>query len=98
MEMSEQNWPEQPIACCSEMLRDREGPAKSNYTDLTDKWEQKTHTHTHTVPYLYLLQSMAGGQSCEGVREVPDFTLVVAVLSSLWEKTHARTHARSESC
>lgn len=54
---------------------------------------QKTHTR---VLYLYLLQSMAGGQSCEGAREVPDFTLVVAVFSSLWEKTHPpdQSHAK----
>lgn len=46
---------------------------------------------------MHLLESMAGGQSCEGVREVPDFTLVVAVLSSLWEETHTQRHIETHT-
>lgn len=90
MKPSEQNLPEQPITCCSEMQRDVEGLAKTNDNDLIDKrgTKHRSSKHTHMYSYLYLLQSMAGGQSCKGVRDVPDFTLIVAVLSSLWENTH----------
>lgn len=82
------------------MRRDREGLAKTNYTELMDTWEQGPgpgHTeaamlaekHTHKVTntwYLYLLQSMTGWESHKGVRDVSDLPLIVAVLSSLWAK------------
>lgn len=87
--------------CKVGMQRDSGGLAKTNYIDLMNKWEcgcsprhtkgsgvgGTTFTHTYKFAwYLDLLQSVAGWDSNERVRNVPDLPLVVAVLSSLWEK------------
>lgn len=64
--MSEQHLSEQLITCGSEMQRDREGLAKTNYTDLIDKWEQgpgpghteaamlaEKHTHIKSHSHIF---------------------------------------------
>lgn len=62
METSERNLLEQPITCSSKMLRDGERPAKTNYTDLIDKWVQNTGlAHTHSgVLYIFVLTAVRG--------------------------------------
>lgn len=73
MKMSEQHLSEQLITCGSKMQRDREGLAKTNYTDLIDKWEQgpgpghteaamlaEKHTHIKSHSHIFLLTAVHG--------------------------------------